>query len=189
MADSGGADATWQAAVSAVLEDDDGRDIRRSQGLWALAVRTWSTEEVRCDGDVFGPVLTPGGHVVMRCWAAVRTADPARTRDACDVAWRRFAQVDLEGVEAGPEAEGEFPDPFGYPSIHGDAVILGFDGREDEDPFPRRALTCLGILIEELRRAGCTPARLVNPLRLPDDDGVDVEALADEVEHRAATEG
>ena len=175
--------------MTAILDDTYGEEVRRSQGLWALAARSWSTDEVRCDGDVFGPVLTPGGFVVMRCWAAVLTADPDRTRDACDVAWRRFAQVDLGGVEVEADADGDFPDPFGYPSIHGDAVVLGFDAREDEDPFPHRALTCLHILGEELRRHRCTPARLVNPLHLPDDDGVDVEALADESDRRDAGGG
>lgn len=147
--------------------------------MWALGVRSELLgEEIRCDGDVFGPVLTPGGFVVMRCWVRVETADPATARPVCDAAWRRFARVDDDGVEAAPDLDEEDPDPFGYPVIDGTSVVLAFDAREDEDPFPHRALTCLRILVEELRRHGCIPASLVNPLHLPDDEGVDIEALA-----------
>ncbi|UZN03379.1 hypothetical protein [Cellulomonas sp. S1-8] len=182
MSDAVAVDGVWRAAIEAVLADPDGDDVRVSQGLWALAVRAKSTAgDVQCGGDVFGPVLTPGGYVVMRCWVRVESADAARTRDACDVAWRRFARVDDEGVEAGPDVEIEDPDPFGYPDVQGGTVVLAFDAREDEDPFPYRALTCLRILVEELRRHGCTPARLVNALRLPDDEGLDVEELADRI--------
>jgi hypothetical protein len=162
MPDTASVDTVWRAAIEAVLADPDG-------------------EDVRCGGDVFGPVLTPGGFVVMRCWAVVSSDDPDRTRDACDAAWRRFARVDDDGAEAGPDDELDDPEPFGYPVIDGGDVILAFDAREDEAPFPHRALTCLRILVDELRRHGCTPVRLVNPLRLPDDEGVDIEALADEV--------
>lgn len=182
MAGGVGADVVWRSAVESVLADYDGQAVRRSQGLWALAVRAESPgADVRCGGDVFGPVLTPGGFVVMRCWVRVEAGDPAGTRDACDAAWLRWARVDDYGVESAPDPQDEDPGPFGYPVVDGVAVVLAFDAREDEDPFPHRALTCLRILIEELRRHGCTPARLVNALHLPDDAGVDVEVLADEL--------
>lgn len=187
----------WRAALECAAADPEGEEIRRSQGLWALAVRIeWPDPDVRCGGDVFGPVLTPSGFMVMRCWVRVEAGDLARTRHACDAAWQRWTRVDEGGVEVGEDPEDKAPDPFGYPDVDGGSVVLAFDAREDEDPFPDRALTCLRILVEELRRHGCTPVRLTNPLHLPDDEGVDVEALADElaaageprpVERRAAT--
>lgn len=183
MPDAGHADGVWRTVIEAVLADPDGQDVRRSQGLWALAVRSEiSDDDVRCGGDVFGPALTPEGFVAMRCWAVVQAEHPARVRDACDAAWHRFTRVDDYGVETEPDAHAEDPEPFGYPVAEGASVILAFDARQDEAPHPHRALTCLRILVEELHRHGCTPARLVNPLHLPDDEGIDVEALADQIE-------
>ncbi|MFS0699964.1 hypothetical protein AB6N24_08325 [Cellulomonas sp. 179-A 4D5 NHS] len=175
-------DDVWRAALECAAGDPEGEEIRRSQGLWALAVRTeWPDPDVRCGGDVFGPVLTPGEFVAMRCWVRVEADDLARTRHACDVAWRRWTGVDDDGFEVGLDPEDEALDPFGYPDMDGGSVVLAFDARDDEDPFPDRARTCLRILVEELRRHGCTPVRLTNLLHLPDDEGVDVEALADEL--------
>jgi hypothetical protein len=175
-------DEVWRAALESAAGDPEGEEIRRSQGLWALAVGTeWPDQDVRCGGDVFGPVLTPGEFVAMRCWVRVEAGDLARTRHACDVAWRRWTGVDEDGFEVGLDLEDPTPDPFGYPDVDGGSVVLAFDARGDEDPFPDRALTCLRILVEELRSHDCTPVRLTNPLRLPDDEGVDVGALADEL--------
>ena len=172
--------AAWRAAIAAVLAEPEGDEVRRAQGLWALALRTESVEGIRCDPDLLGPVLTPSGDVVMRFGVAVGSSDPDRTRDACDIAWRRFTRVDEYGAEAPPEEELPDPDPFGYPYVDGGWVMLGYDGRSDEEPYPHRALACLRILIEELRRHGCTPARLANPKHAPGDEDVDFEALADE---------
>ncbi|GIG38165.1 WD40 repeat domain-containing protein [Cellulomonas pakistanensis] len=68
-------------------------------------------------------------------------------------------------------------------------VVLGFDGREDDEPYPHRALTCLRILVEELRRHGCTPAELINAARVSDDDVAEIEALASRLADPAPAAG
>ncbi len=178
----------WDAAIRHVIDDPDGSSVRRSQALWARAVHAEldGAPDVTVAGDVFGPALTPGGRVLMRPVVGVRSADPARTRDACDVAWRRFTLVDHDGVEVDAEWSLGVPDPVAYPHVMDGVVVLGFDAGEDEEPYPHRARTCLRILVEELRRHGCVPAQLVNVAGVPDDDGVDVEALADQLPDLAA---
>lgn len=173
-------DQAWDAAFDHVLDDPDGAALRTSQALWALAVRAeyHDAGDVQCAGDAFGPVLAPGGFVVMRPQVAVRSADPRRTLVACDAAWRRWFLVGDDGVETDEEWLPGDPDPVGLPAVVDGVVLLGFDGREDDEPYPHRARTCLRILVEELRRHACGPVEVVNAVHVPDDDGVDVDELA-----------
>ncbi|GIG38166.1 hypothetical protein Cpa01nite_35470 [Cellulomonas pakistanensis] len=89
------ADQRWDAAIRHVTGDSDGGELRTSQALWARALRAESPDpdDVRCAGDVLGPVRAPGGHVVMRPFVAVRHEDPQRALEASDAAWRRFART------------------------------------------------------------------------------------------------
>jgi hypothetical protein len=170
----------WDAALRHVLGDPDGTELPTSQALWALALRAEFPRslDVRCGDDVLGPVRTPDGRVVMRTLVSVSCDDPQRALTACDVAWRRFALVGDDGVETDMAWMTDDPDPVGLPVIVDGRVVLGFDGREDDEPYPHRALTCLRILVEELRRHACTPVALTNAMRVPDDEASDIDALA-----------
>lgn len=185
-----GSDQPWEAAFDQVLDDPDGAAVRVSQARWALAVRAeyGDADDVRCAGDAFGPVLTSGGFVVMRPLVAVRSPDPRRAVVACDAAWRRWFLVGDDGVETDEEWLPGDPDPVGLPAVVDGAVVLGFDGREDDEPYPHRARTCLRILVEELRRRGCGPVEIVNAAHAPDDDGVDVDELANRLGEPSATD-
>lgn len=178
------AEQLWQAAIRRVVGVSDGTALRTSQALWARALRAElpETGDVRCAGDVLGPVRTPGGPVVMRPLVAVRHDDPQHALTACDAAWRRFTLVGDDGVETDAEWLPDDPDPAGLPTVVDGLVVLGFDGREDDEPYPHRALTCLRILVEELRRHACTPAELINVVHVLGDEGPDVDALPDALE-------